>query len=1780
MQFDLLFDEPASRPDCQGITWPITVGVPCSDGALADVADLSVSAAGQAVPLQTADLLHWRTGYESVKWALLDFQTTYGSSNALPSYSVADTPATVSGPAIAINETGTEITVDTGACTFTVSKTAFSLLESYSDSSGALVSGSSLYWTDTNSNVYTSGLFTDSVVVERAGPLRAVIRAQGWYTTGGGDSKIGRYDVRITAFAGLPYVRIYSTFIWTANLNLTCSLVGTPSVPSPVSTWQAAPNLVAVPHGWVTGQPVTVYVTATGGLRDQAGTVPTVTSGAALTPSGVHGPDGQGTQTLYYIRALPNPVQFTLHRTANDAINGVNAMAFSTAGSGRITISATTPVVQEYGLSFNTANISTLGAAGNWNTAEVDTPTPIVVSGTVTALQDNWDTSTGLPVAKIGGSNLASGHRLAGWIGGKSNAAHGLGLAVLDLAYQTPKSLTVSASTVAAKLWSPDGTAGPMYLRETDVILPAEVGTYDKEWLSASGGGQDNEANAYGVAKTHEIWLWPHVSNANSQAVNDLIQHPPVVMADPAYQCRTDAVFALRAKSETPPAQGNIEDGIDSLRDFMLSHDPTYGDYQHWNFGDSRLFRSGAFRKWDSNGYSSATIDWRLFYRSGERKYLINGARMSKHVMDVDTCNYGPLTSGSSFGRRLGGSYLFAPCHWVWGPTSANYWQHPEYLMLHYCMTGYERAGDVLTLMADCMKNDNGVYKDPSYYAPYLTVTRNQYGIIDPAAIYFEWTADDYFMQVANSFTTIAENAQNAYPASLVDGGHAFPNINFQGYFWDGMERVQHLTNRQDVIPSLINAIADFSEQATSPYDAPYFGTTDNTMITRAFNQPSLFDYAYRHTGNLAYLQYGVTRLRRLAKMPQGTSSVGGIDRTNYTSSDALHMVGGLLGYLRIMAGWRDSKFYDFGDWLGNNVFFGSTDISSDTSYSYQSQLIVWVRKAAGVAGHMELVFKCSNLNPPELWVMPISSVNTSTDQITLSRPSNLVTGTPVIIGVTMGSAGTAPGGTALGTVYYARVISPTVIQLHTSVGGAQANTGKVDITGNFTGSIQLLGCDANGSALTMFGLMTAFITRPDGTQYAVPLNSNQAIGELSTISWLPNDPAGDYRIQIRSDAQIFACMVRSNLPGMVIELQPGPTVRNSTYIPLDTLYSTLNLRYQFILDAGYIIFKPMKGYGSLPLQQMGGGGTAGLPQLSRPLIVADVGDVAIAKWNYDDSTAMTVSLTGTQQHSLLALLKEECTAAPTQAGNSRDFNTPGVNITGILRYISTNRDQWYFPNIQPDFYLSARGNMFQDLLGTSPTVSNGQAVSNWKDRNGVAFSAIVPTSIGTGQITTATAPTYQTNVLNGKPGVLFDGVHNVLCAVSSSDWFPSGFGYLVFVMKTANTANSVKNTTPICTSDTSASNRYFWPALGQTLSPGQMIIALSSNVGPPSTQTTTFAGTQFVQNTAYVVEIVGKGLFYELYINGVLQGDGANNNGRWLGEVTPRKLWNMGGMNLAGSLFNAFNGWLFEAQYYSQPLDEDFRKGVALGLASYYGISLPGSAHPSTPPADSLGADSSIQPPDEGTDMQDKVTLAYTPACTLYARIYNPNGEVWNGSSFEDFALANIADYAVPYVEKSGQSGVYLLTFPTAILSGGQYTLHNYLQTGGAPTTADTPINDDAVEWDGTKLIGLDTFFARIKFSRAVTSDEYTVVLYYYGQQVLVDNLTDPVITIKNRDGTVRTATTPLVGIAGTAILGFSVTDPVQRIVPGADAVVSIAATLAGSVRNWSEIVGRDSVS
>lgn len=88
----------------------------------------------------------------------------------------------------------------------------------------------------------------------------------------------------------------------------------------------------------------------------------------------------------------------------------------------------------------------------------------------------------------------------------------------------------------------------------------------------------------------------------------------------------------------------------------------------------------------------------------------------------------------------------------------------------------------------------------------------------------------------------------------------------------------------------------------------------------------------------------------------------------------------------------------------------------------------------------------------------------------------------------------------------------------------------------------------------------------------------------------------------------------------------------------------------------------------------------------------------------------------------------------------------------------------------------------------------------------------------------------------------------------------------------------------------------------------------------------------------------------------------------------------------------------------------------------------------------------------------------------TVYTKIADANGNVWNGTAYVAYLVANWATYATATPETPAGSGTYVCQFPLSS-PAGYYTWIHYKQAGGSPASTDPEVgwSPAPVYWNGS---------------------------------------------------------------------------------------------------------------
>lgn len=214
-QAELHWLEGAAPATTPGATW----GVPWPQGAVdKDQAFALSTDDGKSVPVQTWTIATWPDG--SAKWTACAIAPNAGLSERLI---LAPGEAKAPEKAVTVAEGDDAVTVDTGVIQCRIPRTGANLIESIvRDGRTNLVNGRLVAMTcDQNSledsgeldqNVFKSKV--ESVTVEQAGPMRAVVKIDGKHAALDGSREWLPFSVRLYFYAGGSSVRIMHTFIF------------------------------------------------------------------------------------------------------------------------------------------------------------------------------------------------------------------------------------------------------------------------------------------------------------------------------------------------------------------------------------------------------------------------------------------------------------------------------------------------------------------------------------------------------------------------------------------------------------------------------------------------------------------------------------------------------------------------------------------------------------------------------------------------------------------------------------------------------------------------------------------------------------------------------------------------------------------------------------------------------------------------------------------------------------------------------------------------------------------------------------------------------------------------------------------------------------------------------------------------------------------------------------------------------------------------------------------------------------------------------------------------------------------------------------------------------------------------------------------------------------------------------------------------------------------------------------------------------------------------------
>ncbi|MHC4872942.1 MAG: exo-rhamnogalacturonan lyase family protein, partial [Planctomycetota bacterium] len=219
-------------------TVPLTTGLPFPRGALFNKENIKlVDSEGKDIPCQTIVRSRWGSSSEaSIRWLGIDFQASnisnYWPTRKDKSFYVEygkGIKNSIPASGIKVNQTEDGYLINNGKIVFKIRNDKFNLIDNVNFNGKEIYKGAEtagLYLIDHEGAVYRSANDKKvSVKIEEEGPLRTVLKVEGWYVKDGtaGEKlnwtlptdKLCKFITRIETYANLPQIRILNTWVIT-----------------------------------------------------------------------------------------------------------------------------------------------------------------------------------------------------------------------------------------------------------------------------------------------------------------------------------------------------------------------------------------------------------------------------------------------------------------------------------------------------------------------------------------------------------------------------------------------------------------------------------------------------------------------------------------------------------------------------------------------------------------------------------------------------------------------------------------------------------------------------------------------------------------------------------------------------------------------------------------------------------------------------------------------------------------------------------------------------------------------------------------------------------------------------------------------------------------------------------------------------------------------------------------------------------------------------------------------------------------------------------------------------------------------------------------------------------------------------------------------------------------------------------------------------------------------------------------------------------------------------
>ncbi len=253
--------------------------------------------------------------------------------------------------------------------------------------------------------------------------------------------------------------------------------------------------------------------------------------------------------------------------------------------------------------------------------------------------------------------------------------------------------------------------------RLPDVFADPEV------WTAATRNGgslywlpyQPESANAQGIARTEEMWLYLTPPDADPQEVSRLLEglnnEELRAIVDPKWIAATGAFYEFHPQDrERFPEE---EETFEMIALAPINWVEWLGFYGMWNYGDiaawSKLTDIPSLYRARRKRHHGWPYSWQPFARSGDSRFLKFAEAATRQMIDANFCHYVSDDVVRLIGpdqRRFVGQWGRATLPWVGegGTSLRTYELNVEFNLHAWYLTGFHRSLDYLQLWADRVK--------------------------------------------------------------------------------------------------------------------------------------------------------------------------------------------------------------------------------------------------------------------------------------------------------------------------------------------------------------------------------------------------------------------------------------------------------------------------------------------------------------------------------------------------------------------------------------------------------------------------------------------------------------------------------------------------------------------------------------------------------------------------------------------------------------------------------------------------------------------------------------------------------------------------------------------------------------------------------------------------------------------------------------------------------------------------------------------------------------------